>query len=175
VSTKCKKSSLKVSALCKTGADIILLSDIRLNSAVQTAAVNNITKQFNFNGYDFYHNSNFSSRGVGILIKKQLALTIVETRQDRLGNILLLKLTGTGIEDLVLTALYGPNENNGDFFADLTRFLTDMQGCKIICRGDLNCTWDSSPADINIDTLFMRSIPRAYRTNKIRNLAEIFD
>jgi hypothetical protein len=61
----------------------MLLSDIRLNSPNQVAAVNSLTKQIEFNGYDFYHNSVYASRGVGILVKKQLSFRVEELRRDR--------------------------------------------------------------------------------------------
>jgi exonuclease III len=126
--------SLKTLALCKTNADIIFLSDIRLNSNTQTAAINSLTKQLNFNGYDFHFNSKYASRGVGLLIKRSLALTVVSKQEDRIGNILMLKLSGAGTNDgfLNLFSVYGPNNNDGEFYADLTNFLTNCGSDNII-------------------------------------------
>jgi exonuclease III len=70
VSTKNKKTSKKLLALINTGADILLLSDTRLNSLIQVSALNDITKMLEFNGYNLFHNSPFSNRGVAIAIKK---------------------------------------------------------------------------------------------------------
>jgi exonuclease III len=132
-------------------------------------------KQYNFNGYDFHYNSDYASRGVGILIKKSLAFNIVDMKKDRIGNILILKVTGTEAETFLLCSVYGPNDNNGEFFADLNSFLASMDSNNIICGGDFNCTWDSSPVDSNIDTFAMRSIPSLYRTNKVRQIANDFN
>jgi exonuclease III len=175
ISIKCKKTSIIVTAICKTGSDIIFLSDIGLNSLIQIAVLYNISKQFNFNGYDFHYNSNFASRGVGIVIKKSLGLNILEIKQDRIGNILLLKVEAPECCPFIIGSIYGPNDINGELFADLSSFLSNLDTGKIVCGGDFNCTWDRSPADANIDTLFMRSIPSLYRTTKIREIADSFN
>jgi hypothetical protein len=68
IATKNKKTSLKINAILKKKCDVVFLSDVRLNSNIQKHAVFDIEKRFSMAGYDFYHNSTFSSRGVGILI-----------------------------------------------------------------------------------------------------------
>jgi hypothetical protein len=98
----------------------------------------------------------------------------VNISQDRIGNILLLELSGQNINSLIIVSVYGPNENNGEFYADLTSFLDNYNANNIVCGGDFNCTWDQSPAEINIDTLFMRNIPSIYRSNKIKTIADRF-
>jgi exonuclease III len=114
---------------------------------------------------------------VGLLIKRSLALTVVSKQEDRIGNILMLKLSGAGTNDgfLNLFSVYGPNNNDGEFYADLTNFLTNCGSDNIICGGDFNCTWDSSPAELNIDVLNMRNVPSNYRTTKINSIAERFN
>jgi exonuclease III len=137
------------------------------------AAINNLKKQLNFSGYDFFYNSRFASRGVGILIKKDLSLNIVNTKNDRIGNILVLEVSTQNNINFLLASIYGPNDNN-EFFADLSSFFESAVSNIIVCGSDFNCTWDASPADINIDTLFMRNIPSAYRTNKILSIVDKF-
>jgi hypothetical protein len=88
VSTKNRKTLQKIVALTKTNADIILLSDTRLNYLIQKAAVNDIRKKLEFAGYNFWFNSPFASRGVSILIKKNLGFTVSTINSDRTGNIL---------------------------------------------------------------------------------------
>jgi exonuclease III len=86
ISTKCKKTHLKILALTKTNADVICISDIRLNSIVQIAAINDLVKKFSFNGYDLHYNSPYANRGVGILIRSNLGITI--TTQKRTGPVI---------------------------------------------------------------------------------------
>jgi len=71
ISTKNELTTQKIIAICSLKNDFIFLSDLRLNSTKQIAAVNDLDKQFSFNGYKLIHNSCTSSRGVGILVKKQ--------------------------------------------------------------------------------------------------------
>jgi exonuclease III len=96
------------------------------------------------------YNSPFASRGVGILIKKDLGFSISETKKDREGNILLLKCNKNGTEGnhVTLGSIYGPNDNNREFFADLKKMLKDLGGANIILGGDWNATWDSSAVGI---------------------------
>jgi hypothetical protein len=68
ISTLCKKTSKKILIVTRECDEIILLSDIRLNSNKQVAATLDITKRFLYRGYNFIHNSRENSRGVGILI-----------------------------------------------------------------------------------------------------------
>jgi hypothetical protein len=52
--------------------------------------------------------------------------------------------------------------------------LTELNGDKIIIGGDWNATWDSSAAETNIDTFFMRAIPSKFRSDLIKNIADSF-
>jgi hypothetical protein len=71
VSTKSDKTVKKILALVKGGEDIVFLSDLKLNSESQTHAIHDIEKKlFNLN-FKLIYNSTTSSRGVGILIKKE--------------------------------------------------------------------------------------------------------
>jgi exonuclease III len=171
VSTRNKKTSQKLIALCKLDADIILFSDIRLNSLVQTSALNDITKKLDFNGYNFYHNSPFSSRGVAIAIKKCMNPGVAEQKTDRIGNILALKL----VNNLVIVAIYGPNDNSREFYVNLNDILTSLNGSYVLVGGDWNSTWDSSPVDRNIDTFFMANLPSKERSERVKILADQFD
>jgi exonuclease III len=178
VSTKNRKTTQKIVALTKTGADIILMSDIRLNSLIQIAATNDIAKKLEFNGYEFYYNSPFASRGVGIAVKKTLGLLKNNQSNDRTGNILAIDFTfpanNAGPDQhsmLTIFSLYGPNDNNGEFYNDLNIMLEGRNNRNIILGGDFNCTWDNNPPEQNIDVINMRSIPSRFRTEKILNIA----
>jgi exonuclease III len=147
------------------------MSDVRLNSNTQKSALNDIIKRFSFNGYNFYHNSPMSSRGVAIAIKTNADPGVSLVKQDRIGNILVLKLHN----NLVLAAVYGPNDNNLECFADLTNYLNDIGSPNIIAGGDWNATWDISPPAHNIDTFLMVNIPSRERSERIRLIADRFN
>jgi exonuclease III len=123
-----------------------------------------------------YHNSPFSSRGVAICIKNTLNIRITGTRSDRNGNILALTtdsiLTGTGTTCIL--AIYGPNDNNREFYADLDRIITESNCDLNILGGDWNSTWDINPANNNIDTFMMQNIPSRDRSERVKIIAEKF-
>jgi hypothetical protein len=54
ISTLCKKTSQKICSITRELDDIILLSDIRLNSEKQATAIEDIRKRFKFRGYDLF-------------------------------------------------------------------------------------------------------------------------
>jgi exonuclease III len=83
---------LKIYGICKLKTDIILLSDIRLQSNKNFHK--EIETQFLINpicSYEFFHNSLSNSRGVGILIKKSSNVIVNPGPWcDKKGNSLLL-------------------------------------------------------------------------------------
>ncbi len=99
ISTMCKKTSKKILGVTRERDDIILLSDIRLNSNKQIAATMDITKRFLFRGYSFIHNSQENSRGVGILLSKKIMYTVHNEYRDIEGNILLIDITISGLRN----------------------------------------------------------------------------
>jgi exonuclease III len=73
---------MKIMALTKNKDDIILLSDTRLNSEKQTAALHDLYKVIFNEGYELFHQSPNSSRGVGILISRKLNYNLIECSRD---------------------------------------------------------------------------------------------
>jgi hypothetical protein len=62
---------LKLYSIAKLKTDVILLSDVRLNSNNDKNAIDKIKQQLIHNpysSYDIYHNSPSNSRGVAILL-----------------------------------------------------------------------------------------------------------
>jgi exonuclease III len=179
VSTKNRKTLQKIVALVKTNSDIILLSDTRLNFLIQKAAANDIKKKLEFAGYEFLFNSPFASRGVSILIKKSLGFTVSSTHADRTGNILAVEFKTTpelnNDEILTVVAVYGPNDNNLEFYSDLDSILDQVSREFMLIGGDWNSTWDSSPPDTNIDILNMRNLPSPVRTARLSRIAQKFN
>ncbi len=61
ISKPSKKTHSKLISVTRSGADIVFLSDTRLNSDKQIAGINDIEKKLKFLGYSFYHNSKIRS------------------------------------------------------------------------------------------------------------------
>jgi hypothetical protein len=161
----------KIVALTKCGSDIIFVSDIRLNSDKNKHAVHCLEKIFFQRGYKFLHNSKRSSRGVGILIKLNLTIQILDTYTDLLDNIILI-VASLNSNEIMFSSIYGPNRNEPDFFHNLDSLLREHGTGKFkILGGDFNATWDSRDAAINIDVINMQNIPSKFRSEKINNVA----
>jgi hypothetical protein len=137
ISTKNKKTDLKVNALVKKKCDVIFLSDTRLNTDKQAHAVHDLCKKFALAGYNFYYHSPTSSRGVGILISKKVN-SVVNDRQivDDDGNFMILKTTINNIP-VAMCAVYGPNHNDMQFFDSLEGCLRNTGIDKLILGGGL--------------------------------------
>jgi exonuclease III len=143
--------------------DIILLSDIRLNSDKQIAATMDISKRFLLRGYNFIHNSRENSRGVGILLSKNLNYSIHNEYRDIDGNILLIDITINGSR-VTVGSLYGPNNDNENFFQTVTDTCRRYRNNQIVIGGDWNTTIDQSSVRSNIDMLNMVNIPSKRRS-----------
>jgi exonuclease III len=112
---------------------------------------------------------------VGILIKRCLNITVDNIRTDRTGNILAMTIHNSIVQPTTICSIYGPNDNNREFYADLNSIFESVNNERIICGGDFNCTWDPSPINENVDTFFMRNLPSVFRTEKIRQMADKFN
>ena len=72
--------TLKIHGKVQLKSDIIFLSDIRLGKRSDERCISLLSKMFLTNpygSYDFYYNSTMSNRGVGILIKKNLNVSVL--------------------------------------------------------------------------------------------------
>ncbi len=171
ISTSNDITTQKILSICGLKTDIVFLSDLRLNSEKQKSAVHDLEKKIFFNGYKILHNSRSSSRGVGILIKKNIweKITIL-TREDSDDCNLLLLHVQFNNNNLVLGAIYGPNRDNElQFYDNLKNILKNYPEKKVI-GGDWNATFDQSPVELNLDVLNMRNIPSSIRSRKIHDL-----
>ncbi len=174
ISTKCKKTDQKINAITRERSEIIFLSDIRLNTANQSYSTHDIEKKFAFKGYDLFHNSKGSSRGVGILLSKKLDYTINTARYDPGDNYLLMHVT-IADQNLILGAVYGPNGNDDAFFEMLDGELELLERAPTVLGGDWNATWDNSDVNLNMDVLNMANIPSRIRSNRIGALSRKFE
>jgi hypothetical protein len=77
--------------------------------------------------------------------------------------------------NIAIISIYGPNENNREFYTDLTKFIRELDVQNIIIGGDWNSTWDISPPAENIDILNMNNLPSRYRSEQVRLIADHFD
>jgi exonuclease III len=161
----------KILGVTRERDDIIFLSDIRLNSNKQIAATMDITKRFLFRGYSFIHNSQENSRGVGILLSKKIMYTVHNEYRDIEGNILLIDITISGWR-LTVGSVYGPNNDNEDFFRTITDICNRFNNNRIVIGGDWNTTVDSAPARSNIDTLNMVNIPSRRRSKWLKDMCD---
>jgi len=165
VSVKGIKTFAKLKLVTAGQPDIIFLSDTRLNSNENKYGLTDIQKQLGFLGYIGLFNSNVSSRGVGILIKKSLEPRIISEKKGPLDNYYLVKLHCNNFEeDFIVGSIYGPNDNNLSFFTHLERDLNDLNSPIMILGGDWNLTLDDSPVNENMDCFNMQNIPSKKRS-----------
>jgi exonuclease III len=170
---------MKVNSITSLCSDIIFLSDTRLSNRNNVSCMNDVEKLFRINKFDSYHclfNSSKNKRGVGILINNKCSYVVSSRVDDPDENYLAVRLICKG-EDMVLCSIYGPNEMNLTFFANLTRDLKTLKGnsnVPIICAGDWNCTYSADPVELNIDCFNMRHLPNHNHTVSLLNLCREF-
>jgi exonuclease III len=121
------------------------------------------------NKYEFIHNSSLSKRGVGILINKNLTYSIDETFKDVQENILGIRIKIMDCE-LWLISIYGPNNNDREFFTTLGRLIDRCSPVPVIIGGDWNTTISTLDSPDNIDTYGMQRPPSAIRSNLLLNI-----
>ena len=122
-----------------------------------------------YGSYAFYYNSSTNSRGVGILIKTNLNVSVRAEARDSSENILALQIQTQGAE-FVICAVYGPNKLCPDFFTDLNNIFSNASKYPIIVRGDWNCTPCLDPATNNIDVRNMNSLPSIQHSRLLNTL-----
>ena len=94
---------------CRSQYDISVLID--------THSTNNVENQWHTEwGYDAYFSSYASnSRGVAILFKNSFEFKVHRDIKDKNGNFIILDITVSDYR-FTLVAVYGPNEDNPEFF-----------------------------------------------------------
>ena len=117
--------------------DIVMLCDTRLNSESEKFLINEVNYKCYFNSYSS------DRRGVAILVKKSLPINIVEKYKDNIGNVLTLEATYDS-NIFLITCIYGPNDDNPDFFEDIFNRNSALDCPYQIIGGDFNVTLDHS-------------------------------
>jgi exonuclease III len=123
--------------------------------------------------YEFLHNSSKSKRGVGILISAKLGFVVQKTYRDPDNNVLGLVVESNGVK-ILLISVYGPNNNNMEFFEFLTGILDENRSTPVICGGDWNLTYSTDPTVNNIDIINMASPPSVIRSKRLSDLCADF-
>jgi exonuclease III len=164
-----KNQDLKISSIINYKSDVILLSDVRLNGKHAS-----VLAKFGL-WYTVYYNSTRNSRGVAVLISKQVEHSVVASAVDPQENALILKLVING-KNVIIGSVYGPNDNNCvPFFNFISGTLNGWRDCPVILGGDWNATPSCLPVNDNPDVMFMRNIPSQVRSEHIRDLCEFED
>ncbi len=159
------------------GADVIFLSDLRLNNNhdsirdLENAFMSTPNKQ-----YVFVYNSTKTSRGTGILISMSLDCKIIDEFRDNDENIMGL-LCSINSTPCLLISIYGPNSNDcSRFFECLHDMLGKNQNVPYILGGDWNCTLScTAHVESNIDIFSMKNIPSSVRSLAVAELCNSFD
>ena len=168
---------LKIYGITKLKSDIIFLSDIRLGSkCVGGNGLAFLEKTFQINpysSYSFLSNSSSSSRGVGILFKKNLNFSVAAEARDEDENLLAVRLALSGTEVIFISA-YGPNNVDKKFFEKISQFLLEAPNVPVIMGGDWNCTLSCNPANSNPDICEMVNLPNITHSKQIKALCDRF-
>jgi hypothetical protein len=119
--------------------DIILLSDLRMCNKAGLTDSKFIFETFGINphcSYNFYHHSPSNSRGVGILVKKSLKFSCLETERDPVSSNFLLLRAEINDQTVIIGSIYGPNNRDDNFFVNLSGSLRRLGRYPIIIGGD---------------------------------------
>ena len=120
----------------KKGGDIQILVDTRFSKDVESK----VKKEWGSNVY--FSSFSSQSRGVAIFFKKNIFVDVFDQNSDVSLNILSLLLS-FDTKTILLSAIYGPNEDNPDFykykvFNTIDRWTPDF----VIYAGDWNLVMD---------------------------------
>ena len=165
VTSTLRNIQTKITSIMQLDKDILLLSDIRLGEKATM-----IKRLFSCK-YNMFHNSSSNKRGVAILIRNNVNLSDENFFRDADENILIIKGLFNGIE-LIVGAVYGPNNDNKRFFDTLGNYLRTNNNCSVIIGGDWNCTVSNLPAHVNPDIFDMQQIPSVNRTDWLNDVID---
>jgi exonuclease III len=107
------------------------------------------------------------SRGVAILIKNKLSITVHDEPSDM--------EISEGNSRFVLGVVYGPNTNDEVTYTNLSADLGRFNNNTIILGGDWNATLDNSIVNSNIDVINMVNIPSHVRSQRMLNMCQNYN
>jgi exonuclease III len=163
------KTYLKVEGITGKKADVLLISDIRANNrGTDIIKLMGLTRN---GSYKLYLNSSKESRGVGIAIRRNICHEIknrYEGRGDE--NTLLLDIVIKN-KRVTLGVIYGPNENNRQFYNDLESKIAQWGNCCIL-GGDFNTIIDNVIGNDNLDREGAGRVPNRQNSKIINDWIE---
>ena len=177
LTTSMQSYDIKIAALKALNTDIILLCDTRLvsNKGIKgVQRLKNSCRDARGKSYDVFVNSNSNSRGVAILAATELNLSAINTHIDPEENFIFVHTHYLGHE-LLLGAIYGPNNTSRDFYRRISHVISQYSHCKIILGGDWNTVWDSAPLHHNIDVYKMAALPNPKNSELLKNMAQNYN
>ena len=100
--------------------NIICLQDVHINEKLETF----IKAEW---GYDIFFSSYTTmSRGTMVLLNNNFEQKVKKVKTDKNGNYIILDMEIQGRE-ITLASIYGPNEDNPNFYETLLRNITDLK------------------------------------------------
>ena len=114
---------------------IICLSDTRLDENSELMVRN----EFEYNCFFNSLTSTSNSRGVAIMIKKSLPVTVEKVLKDGSGNWIIISIKYES-RIINISNIYGPNEDSPQFFEDLFNNINGHGLGNCIITGDFNTT-----------------------------------
>ncbi len=142
--------------------DIIMLNDIRMCNKGGVSDLKFITEILSVNPYcpyNFFHQSKSNNRGVGILVKKSLNFSCTGEERDQATDNYLLLRADINSSTVIFGSIYGPNENNPNFYGNLKNSIRRLGDHPCILGGDWNAIQSCLPLASNIDVLNMQALP----------------
>lgn len=88
----------------------------------------------------FAHGTNFS-RGVMVMFHRNFPVIVEDLRYDKQGRYIILDLK-IGEIKFILSNVYGPNEDDEDFFIRWFQVLESRDNSSMLLAGDFNCSLD---------------------------------
>lgn len=117
--------------------NIICLQDTHLNPKLESF----VKSEWGFDAYFSSYTTN--SRGVMILINNNFEQKVNRVKTDNNGNFIILDMTIEG-KNITLVCLYGPNEDNPQFYENLILKVTEFENEQVIMCGDWNLVLDTN-------------------------------
>jgi hypothetical protein len=148
ISTSNDQKFLKVEGITGGGCDIILITDCRMG--IHHREIEQMFRMVGNGGYMLYSNINSEKRGTVVAVKRSSQIVVNEC--FNIGNnrdATFLKVKRGNFEFLV-GAIYGPNENNVNFFQGICDTVT-REGLPFILGGDFNTILDQRRGRDNLD------------------------
>jgi exonuclease III len=166
VGTRNAKIYLKIEGVTGKRPNVIFMSDVRASDKIKE--IENLFRVTRNGNYVTYFNSSRSARGVGIAIKRKISHKILQIRRDEADeNYILLDVEIKG-KRLTLGCVYGPNENNVNFYRRLKREVNEM-GNPVIIGGDFNTILDQDGTENNLDRIGIGRVPNRTNSNFIND------